>query len=396
MLAGDGQLSWCPPVTAFLQVDQAVKEHRSAGSTGIGGFFARRRRRSRSGSVNSTSSASEVSDAPTHPPGPSPNGGPQPSPSSLANELKGLKAFLASETATKEFLAKRVSELEAELRDAVAERDELRAESAQSASAEKMNDLQFELQEALGRAETLEREREGEAAARRDLEGRVEAARSEVREREGDLERSRARAEASEAEKEAIAKNAAEDVRTMAREVKRLQKAAMADRARAKKREGEAERMRESLGGLRALDDGDASSVMKVLREAEVLHSRVRECAFGKLMADEGGAGDGTEGSERAEDVFQLSDNRISCLLAEVQFLTECDKELESKLQRGRQESNERLRQTLANILIEHAHLQRACNRMSRDAIVGGAEDNNPADSSTNYQPPTEDMVSLI
>ena len=304
-----------------------------------------------------------------------------------------MASGLASETATKEFLAKRVSELEAELRDAVAERDELRAESA---SAEKMNDLQFELQEALGRAETLEREREGEAAARRDLEGRVEAARSEVREREGDLERSRARAEASEAEKEAIAKNAAEDVRTMAREVKRLQKAAMADRARAKKREGEAERMRESLGGLRALDDGDASSVMKVLREAEVLHSRVRECAFGKLMADEGGAGDGTEGSERAEDVFQLSDNRISCLLAEVQFLTECDKELESKLQRGRQESNERLRQTLANILIEHAHLQRACNRMSRDAIVGGAEDNNPADSSTNYQPPTEDMVSLI
>ena len=70
--------------------------------------------------------------------------------------------------------------------------------------------------------------------------------------------------------------------------------------------------------------------------------------------------------------------------------------DLESKLQRGRQESNERLRQTLANILIEHAHLQRACNRMSRDAIVGGAEDNNPADSSTNYQPPTEDMVSLI
>ena len=46
-----------------MQVDQAVKEHRSAGSTGIGGFFARRRRRSRSGSVNSTSSASEVSDA---------------------------------------------------------------------------------------------------------------------------------------------------------------------------------------------------------------------------------------------------------------------------------------------------------------------------------------------
>jgi hypothetical protein len=77
-----------------------------------------------------------------------------------------------------------------------------------------------------------------------------------------------------------------------------------------------------------------------------------------------------------------LSDNRISCLLAEVKFLTEIDKKQESKLSKKRQESNAKLRQTLANILIEHAHLHRTSNRLIRDSKVegGGNTDASPGD----------------
>ncbi len=71
------------------------------------------------------------------------------------------------------------------------------------------------------------------------------------------------------------------------------------------------------LGDRDAGDEADTRGTLKVLREAEVLHTRMQECNLDKLLMEESASG--------VEDVYQLSDNRISCLLAEVQFLTEAD-----------------------------------------------------------------------
>ena len=111
-LASNGQVSWSPPVTAFLQVDQALKEHKMSSQSpggGGGGFFRRRRRSSRSNSVTSSTSDQDSRDL-AQGAGRARNNMPP-----ASNELNELKTFLASETATKEFLAKRVTDLEKEL-----------------------------------------------------------------------------------------------------------------------------------------------------------------------------------------------------------------------------------------------------------------------------------------
>ncbi|QDZ18674.1 hypothetical protein HOP50_02g11770 [Chloropicon primus] len=398
LLTADDQLSWSPPFTAFLQVDQAIKEHKSGGQSGLAGFFTRRRRASRSGSVNSTSSASEVSDSQGPPSlrGSSQDQGTA-SPSVSSSELDGLKAFLASETATKEFLAKRVAELEKELTTVRKERDEAKLEADQNTSSEKMHDLQFELQETMNKAENLEKEKEKEVEARNAVEAKLQETVVELEGNKAALHQAKEHIQSVEREKDVILKNSSADIKTLAREVKRLQKLDGAEKSRVKKLAREIEKLQQSLRNLSVADGDDASRLLKVLREAEVLHSRIQECTIDKLMMDENGSSEGVPGgkdSERVEEVFQLSDSRISCLLAEVQFLTEVDKKQEAQLLEGRQETNEKLRQTLANILIEHAHLQRACNRMARDSIAGKDAPTSSNDKGLTEEAP--DMISLI
>eukprot|EP00213_Chloropicon_mariensis_P007598 CAMPEP_0197473020 /NCGR_PEP_ID=MMETSP1309-20131121/4311_1 /TAXON_ID=464262 /ORGANISM="Genus nov. species nov., Strain RCC998" /LENGTH=516 /DNA_ID=CAMNT_0043011917 /DNA_START=176 /DNA_END=1723 /DNA_ORIENTATION=+ len=365
-LASNGQVSWSPPVTAFLQVDQALKEHKMSSQSpggGGGGFFRRRRRSSRSNSVTSSTSDQDSRDL-AQGAGRARNNMPP-----ASNELNELKTFLASETATKEFLAKRVTDLEKELAELQADHSSLKKETEESTS-EKMHDLQFEVQGAMNRIENLEKERDSEVDARKGLEEKVESTSLELESKNSELLRAQQQLKQTEKEKEVLLKNSHADVKTLAREVKRVQKLALLDQSSLEKKNKELQRLHQSLREQSVLEEADTSSVLKVLREAEVLHTRMQECNIDKLIMEENGRSNGEHGSAESvqvEEVFQLSDNRISCLLAEVQFLTEVDNKQETKLSKNRQESNEKLRQTLANILIEHAHLHRACNRLIRD-----------------------------
>jgi len=276
----------------------------------------------------------------------------------------------------KEFLAKRVNELESEREGLVNENERLKREAAEMAadsSQEKMHDLQFELQEAMNKVETLARDGEEERERVQDLEAKVAAAEREVAASKEEVDKLQRRVQQVESEKEVLQTNSKADVKTLAREVKRVQREQQQDQMGRAKQEREVVRLQGLLSEREAGDEADTASTLKVLREAEVLHTRMQECNIDKLMMEESGSGNGVEGGAgkdfgKVDEIYQLSDNRISCLLAEVQFLTEADAAQESKLGKRRQESNQKLRQTLADILIEHAHLHRACNRLIRDA----------------------------
>lgn len=360
---------------------------------GGGGFFRRRRRSSRSNSVTSSTSDQDSRDL-AQGAGRARNNMPH-----ASNELNELKTFLASETATKEFLAKRVTDLEKELAELQADHSSLKKETEESTS-EKMHDLQFEVQGAMNRIENLEKERDSEVDARKGLEEKVESTSLELESKNSELLRAQQQLKQTEKEKEVLLKNSHADVKTLAREVKRVQKLALLDQSSLEKKNKELQRLHQSLREQSVLEEADTSSVLKVLREAEVLHTRMQECNIDKLIMEENGRSNGEHGSAESvqvEEVFQvgvaaamkvlsfqitkprgffvfsfrfffrfkqLSDNRISCLLAEVQFLTEVDNKQETKLSKNRQESNEKLRQTLANILIEHAHLHRVSHHV--------------------------------
>ena len=313
-LTNDAQLKWSPPVTAFLQVDQAIKEFKQSqqgevsGGSGGGGFF-RRRRKSRSNSVSSASDQDQVSTSVK----PSPPTALQP-----ANaELNELKVFLASETATKEFLAQRVSELEKELelvKEEARGYKEKARENDQGAS-EKMHNLQFELQEALNKVESVEKEKTEMNESKKNLQGELERAREEVQSKELEMLQWQERLQQVEGEKEALLTNSQADVKTLAREVKRVQKLSQEQQRKKDKQREEVSKLQDRLEKEQLADETDISNVVKALREAEVLHTRMQECTIDKLMMEENGNGAPTQGggedSARIEDIYQVSEKTI-------------------------------------------------------------------------------------
>lgn len=310
------------------------------------------------------------------------------------------------ETAAKELLAAKVAELEREIADAredcrksedhasqlaeklrsaeeslahsqsLAQRAEEDSRKARTELSETAGDLQRALSE-LGdlRPKIAKTTEAAEAAQRRSEE--LEAAGATMRTAMGEAMAARARAQA--------------DLRTLALEVKRVQR----------DNKSSCDHHSAHLKGLGLM-----------LGEFQVLYDRMQDCTVGRLLSEENasegssgasGASNGAPGSERMEELFQLSDNRITCLLAEVQLISKTtsangDTKGEGLGDKGRPASGwdeARARQFLSKVLIDHAHLHRACNRATRDlAALGRGEPVGGSEAPANTIPPPQ--ASLI
>ena len=281
-LASDAAIARAPPFVAFLQLERPQKQARSRRAAPM---------------------------APTSAPGVAGS-------ASDAADAAHLRAILASETATKELLARKVAELEEALAASEASAGEAVA-AAEAAGAARARDLEAQVQSAEEQAKRAQAD--ADAAVRDAREAASLREELEARARRAEEEAAAAREDAR--SRRADDAKAKQDLRTLSREIKRLGIEAATNERTHQAAQAGAVRAAEADASLRARAGA-------LLHEARVLHRRIQGCAVDVLLrnADEDGSHLSSGGfevptAEAIEDGFQLSENRITCLLAEVELL---------------------------------------------------------------------------
>jgi len=275
-------------------------------------------------------------------------------------DLEDVVACLQSEVAVKDLLAEKVGELEGELeqmRQAATEA----MQSSQQLESERLTNLQWEMQElrtsSMLLQQQLQDEKDGESASRAqatELQQQVEEAVEGRRAAEAALASMQSKYEHLETQSKAEKKLLSKEVKTLRKTVAELKeqvsKAEAWAEAEAAARAGVEEDYNHRSKNLESALP--ASSVDSMMKEVKALQGRLRECTLDKLAPD--------HGIEEGIEMLGISDNRISCLLAEAQLL----------FQGEESDSAHTVRRGFADLLSENAQLRKAQNSLLRNALV--------------------------
>lgn len=300
----DEKIAKSAPLSAFLQLDQAARSavrRQSLSKASTSQSASPEGRDIKAGSV--TPSSPSTSSQALSPEMPHAQRG---SPS-INGDVDYLKHMLQSETAIKELLAKKVSELENSIQTLTREHEE-QLTTIQNENKETMNNLQFEIQETTKKAEKAEQEKADASVEYEELKRQCDQI-----SRESDMEKERStelqkNIHQLHAEKEAILTNGRADIKTLAREIKRQQKLQGALEGKIKGSKEEIETLTSALREKENATEADISINAEVLREAANIHHRLQECSIDKLMLEDG-SGTAVKDISRMNELFQVSLN---------------------------------------------------------------------------------------
>ncbi|GAQ83479.1 Phox (PX) domain-containing protein [Klebsormidium nitens] len=291
-------------------------------------------------------------------------------------DMEDLIARLRQESALTEFLHSKVKDLEGELESArESGRETLR--QAITAERERWTAVQWEVEEARVAQQAAEDEAERERGMRQELSEKLEKWEHEKAELEGQLESARQTAEALAAERDALDAQARADKKVLAKEIQKLRKAQPALKEEADAAARARDRLEEELAVERSRQRGAAQSRAALLHEVATLRQKLAESSVERIAKEDDGQGR-KQGNGLATDSVELlavSDNRIGCLLAEAQLLSEevdpgdpsRDHADEASAPRPEEPGSEAaVRKVLAEVLMDNAQLRRALNSSLR------------------------------
>jgi hypothetical protein len=123
-----------------------------------------------------------------------------------------------------------------------------------------------------------------------------------------------------------------------------------------------------------AVDTAWGGGAAAMMREVRTLQGRLQECTLQRLAPEQ--RMDATQVDQGIE-LLAISDNRISCLIAETQLLLASEQDGASGGSGGDAGGEEELqaavRQAFAELLVENAQLRKTHNSLLRNALVQGA-----------------------
>ncbi|XP_047342047.1 PX domain-containing protein EREX-like [Impatiens glandulifera] len=315
-------------------------------------------------------------------------------------DMEDVIARLNQELAVKEYLATKVKDLEDELEIS----DQSGKENLQQAvliERERFTQTQWDIEDIRRKCIDLEMKLKSEQDEKMLLEADDMSTRRENEMLSRQLDAANEQIERLQKQNEDLELKAKTDIKLLVKEVKTVR----SSHAELKKELGKATKAK--LDAERGLEkekerwENSATANANLLRECEILRSRLEECSVNFLIEEEDKLIMETSSPSDAVDLLTMAENRIGLLLAEAQLLAQ---DVESAIRAATvmedgtmvqtKTKDENLRKMLTDILMDNAQLRKQVNSIIRYALLINSEKSDGEDDYNEETPTSKTVLS--
>ncbi|KAL8090044.1 PX domain-containing protein EREL2-like isoform X1 [Apium graveolens] len=302
-------------------------------------------------------------------------------------DLEDLISRLNQEVAVKDYLTRKVKDLEVEL-ETTKQRSKENLQQAVLVEKERLTQMQWEMEELRRNSFEMELKLKSQQDEKADSES-VKDYTTQGKDMMRELDATKQQLVELQKQHRELETNSKADIKVLVKEIKSLRSSQAEYRRQLSesfKEKSEAEKL---LQQEKQNSEHANTAIRKLLHQYECLHSRLQECNINFVNEDKLVI---NPSSPAAAFDFQASDNRASLLLSEVQLLAKDDDGVSTTDNKnfsddGANTVNQALRDLLTNIFVDNTNLRKQVNTVMRYALKINMS------SDTNDEQPSEPIV---